>query len=99
MSSSCYHAAVRLAVAAVLVTSLAGNTSAQRATNTIALNELARQYDANRLAKQTPAYFALLNSTAPAQQALNVNPDIQLMYMRDTGAPAYYTLDNLNAAL
>jgi subtilisin family serine protease len=99
MTSSCYHAVVRLAIAALLVTSLAGGTSAQRRTNAVALNELARQFEANRTAKQTPAYFAMLNSTQPAQQALNVAPGIQLMYMRETGAPAYYTIDNLNAAL
>src|SRR4029450_8468836 len=99
MASCCYQAAVRLAVAALLVTSLAGDVSAQRGTNTVALNELAREFDANRQAKQTPAYFALLNSAAPAQQALNVAPGIQLMYMRETGAPAYYTIDNLTAAL
>ena len=99
MPSSCYHAAVRLAIAAFFVSSLAGAASAQRGTNSIALNEMARQFEARRNAKQTPAYFALLNSTEPAQQTLNAAPDIQLMYMRETGAPAYYTIDNLTAAL
>lgn len=99
MPSSCFHTAVRLAVAALLVSSLAGDTSAQRRTDSVALNELARQFEASRKAKQTPAYFRMLSSTEPAQQALNANPDIQLMYMRETGAPAYYTIDNLNAAL
>ncbi len=99
MRSSCYNTAIRLAIAAILVTSLAGETSAQRKSDSIALNELSRQLDSSRKAKQTPHYFELLNSTEPAQQALNNTEGIRLMYMRETGAPAYYTTQNLNAAL
>ncbi|HEU4928728.1 MAG TPA: S8 family serine peptidase [Candidatus Krumholzibacteria bacterium] len=100
MPPLCYRTALRLAIAAILVTGLAaGDTSAQRRTDAVALNELARQLDASRKAKQPPQYFELLRSTEPAQQALNQTEGIRLMYLRENGAPAYYTTQNLNAAL
>ncbi len=81
------------------ITTLGANAFAQRTTDVAKLNELSQQFLRNTQAKQTPQYYALLNSTDPAQQALNANPDIKLMYMRENGLPAYYTVDNLNAAL
>jgi hypothetical protein len=56
--------------------------------------DLARRLEARR----TPLYYELLRSSNPAQQRLNANPDIQLMYIRESGVPAYYTVENLNAA-
>jgi len=86
-------------VALIALATLGTDAFAQRATDAAKLNELSQQYRRDVQAKQTPHYYELLNSTDPAQQALNTNPNIKLMYMRDTGAPAYYTVDNLNAAL
>jgi hypothetical protein len=40
----------------------------------------------------------LLASSDPAQQALNRNPDMKLMFIRSSGMPAYYLLSNENAA-
>ena len=99
MRTSGYHSAIRLAIVALLFTSLAGDTTAQRRTDTAALNELSRQLEVNRQAKQPPRYFELLNSTEPAQQALNRIEGVHLAYLRETGAPAYFTTQNLNAAL
>jgi hypothetical protein len=56
--------------------------------------DLARRLEARR----TPLYYELLKSSNPVQQRLNANPAIQLMYIRESGAPAYYILENLNAA-
>ncbi len=92
----------RLAPAALAIVALAGlatDAFAQRVTDAAKLNELSQQYQRNLQAKQTPLYFNLLASTDPAQQALNNNPDISLMFIRETGMPAYYTIHNLNAAL
>ena len=92
----------RLAYALVTLfafAALGADAYAQRSTNVARLNELSQEYRREWQAKQTPRYYELLNSTDPAQQALNSNPNIKLMYMRETGVPAYYTVDNLNAAL
>ncbi len=59
---------------------------------------LADQYRATLDSRRTPQYFDLLHSTEPAQKALNDNPSIQLMFMRPSGMPVFYRLDNLNAA-
>jgi hypothetical protein len=56
--------------------------------------ELKQRLDARR----TPLYYQLLDSDDPAQRRLNTDPDIKLMYVRETGMPAYYLLDNINAA-
>jgi hypothetical protein len=46
----------------------------------------------------TPLYYELINSTDPAQQVVNDDPNYQLMYIDPDGNPVYYALHNLNAA-
>ncbi|HXV14719.1 MAG TPA: S8 family serine peptidase, partial [Candidatus Krumholzibacteria bacterium] len=92
-------AAVPAALAVVAVAGFGTGASAQRSTDVATLKELSQKFERSLQAKQTPLYFNLLASTDPAQQALNVNPEIKLMYIRENGVPAYYTVHNLNAAL
>jgi hypothetical protein len=70
----------------------------QVATNTLILyklsGELRQEWDLGRNA----LYYSLLNSTLPAQKALNENSDIELMFLDKSGRPAYYSTNNLNAA-
>ena len=80
----------------VLFISSAGDS--QMTTNTSVLNRMSEQsrqkWDEGRNAE----YYALLESTAPAQAALNENPDIELMYISATGRPVYYIINNIIAA-
>jgi len=80
----------------VLFISSAGDC--QMTTNVPALKNIGEQsrqkWDEGRNAE----YYSLLESTAPAQAALNENPDIELMYISASGRPVYYTINNLNAA-
>jgi len=63
-----------------------------------ALHRLA-DFFGDRLEKHRgTAYNELLSSPSPAQQSLNENPDIKLMYVDDRGRPVYYLMLNLNAA-
>jgi hypothetical protein len=71
---------------------------AQRETDSAALLRLSEQFSREVKAKQTPLYHSLLRSTDPVQQSLNRNPDIQLMYIRENGVPAYYEMFNIDAA-
>lgn len=71
---------------------------AQRQTDPAALQRLSQQFRDRLLARRTPLYYALLRSTDPAQQALNRDPNIQLMFIREGGMPAYYLASNIDAA-
>jgi subtilisin family serine protease len=82
----------------VALAGLCGETLAQRATDAARLNELSARLSREYEAKRGARFRELLRSTDPAQQALNNDPNIELMYVREDGLPAYYTLDNLNAA-
>lgn len=67
-------------------------------TQTARLQELSVTLE-QRLESRRPAlYRELLESDSPAQQALNADPDVQLMFIRESGVPAFYILDNINAA-
>jgi subtilisin family serine protease len=88
-----------MALAVVTLAGLGTSASAQRSTDVATLNELSQQFERNLQAKKTPLYYQLLRSTDPAQQALNSNHEIALMFIRENGMPAYYTVHNLNAAL
>jgi hypothetical protein len=82
----------------VLVSISLSPLSAGRQTDKAALEELALQIEKEMEKRRPQLYYDLLNSTDPAQQALNQNPDIQLMYINDRGMPVYYKLHNINAA-
>lgn len=88
-----------LGLAVVALSGLGSAVGAQRSTDVVGLNELSQQYRRELDAKRTPLYYQLLRSTDAAQQALNNDPNIELMFIRGNGMPAYYTMDNLNAAL
>jgi hypothetical protein len=67
-------------------------------TDKAALKDLALQIETEMEKRRPQLYYDLLNSTDPAQQALNNNPDIKLMYINDRGMPVYYKMHNINAA-
>ena len=85
-----------LAVVASLFLSSASH--AAPATQQAQLQNLSLELRQQLESQRTPLYYRLLQSDNPAQQRLNANPDIKLMFIRESGIPAYYTLRNLNAA-
>lgn len=96
-----YHLMARptaLALALVALTGIGGDALAQRSTDVGKLSDLSQRLSRQLEAKRGARFHELLRSTEPAQQALNNNPNIELMYIRANGMPAYYTLDNINAA-
>lgn len=62
------------------------------------LLNLSREFAEQLESRRTNLYYDLLNSKSPAQQRLNANEDIQLMFIDDRGHPAFFKTDNLNAA-
>ena len=91
--------ALGMAVAGIAITTLGADAFAQRSTDIAKLNELSQQFQRDLGSKKPPLYYELLRSTDAAQQALNANKSISLMFIRENGMPAYYTTQNLNAAL
>jgi subtilisin family serine protease len=87
-----------LALAVVALAGIGGDALAQRATDVGKLSDLSQRLSREVEAKRGTRFQELLRSTNPAQQALNNDPSIQLMYVRENGMPAYYTVDNQNAA-
>jgi hypothetical protein len=81
-----------------LITVSLSPLSAGKQTDKAALEGLAAQIEKEMEKRRPQLYYDLLNSTDPAQQALNKNPDIKLMYINDRGMPVYYKIHNLNAA-
>jgi len=71
---------------------------AQRVTDVNRLRALSQQLHDDLIARRTAEYYELLQSPSPAQRALNQNPRLKLMFMRENGTPAYYLLHNLIAA-
>jgi len=71
---------------------------AQRTTDKTELERMARQFQSQLDRGRTSVYYRLLRSTDPAQAQLNRDESIQLMFMRPSGMPAFYSTDNLNAA-
>ena len=74
-----FHRSAIAIVAATTIVGLGASAFAQRSTDAAALNELSQKFRREVQAKQTPLYFNLLNSTDPAQQALNNDPNIKLI--------------------
>lgn len=63
-----------------------------------ALQQLATTFELELDKHRPQLYYDLLNSPSPAQQVLNLNPDIQLIKISDRGMPMFYRLNNLQAA-
>ena len=77
-----------------------GDTAdARPETKVDALENMALRLQQKFLAGRGPIYEQLLQSSDPAQKALNENPDIELMYVDERGFPRFYITDNLNAAV
>ena len=93
-------AACLVGSALVILGSLAfaGTSHSAPATQQAQLHNLSLELQQRLESQRTPLYHQLLESDNPAQQRLNANPDIKLMFIRETGVPAYYMLRNLNAA-
>jgi hypothetical protein len=70
---------------------------AQRPKDRAALLQLSETLRRELDGKRTKLYYDLFHSTDPAAQALNRDPNIQLMYI-DDGMPVYYEARNLDAA-
>lgn len=73
-------------------------SAAQRGTDFPALQSYARTFRERVIARQTPLYFDLLRTLDAAPLAHDEDPRAYLMYIRETGMPAYYIPTNLNAA-
>jgi hypothetical protein len=73
-------------------------TDETNGTNTAALEELSRRFERELESHRPPLYWNLMASELEPQRSLNRNPDIQLMYIDDRGHPAFYGVENLNAA-
>ena len=71
---------------------------ARPATDRAGLNELAGRFRQTLQSQRGPAYYRMLESKKPAQAALNVNPDIRLIFVDGKGRPFYYGTHNLTAA-
>ncbi len=84
-----------LILSALLVVSQPAD--AREPTNRAALLRLSEDARLQVQKARTQLYYDLLQSTNPATRALNLNPDIQLMYIED-GVPVYYGTRNLDAA-
>ena len=73
-------------------------SSAQRGTDLPALQAYARAFRERVVARQTPLYFELLRSSDAAPLVHDEDPAAYLMFIRESGMPAYYIPTNLNAA-
>ncbi len=77
---------------------LSSYLTAESETQVATLLQLSQDYSDWIEARRGQAYLDLLNSTNAEQQAINEDPDIELMYVDTNGEPFYYTITNLNAA-
>ncbi len=73
-------------------------TDRQQVTQVAKLKELSQVFREQLDARRSKLYYDLLKSDAVPQKQLNMDPNIQLMYIDDRGYPVYYAVDNLNAA-
>ena len=87
-----------LSFAALVALEPAAVVLARPATDNAGLEELAGRFRRRLRAQRGMAYYRVLESTSPAQAALNRNPNIKLILVDDKGRPFYYTTHNLNAA-
>jgi hypothetical protein len=87
-----------LIVAMGIALGLGSSAAARPTTDKAALNALAERFDRDLRAHRGAQYARLLASTSPAQVALNVDEDVQLIYVDGRGRPFYYTTTNLIAA-
>ncbi|HEU4928427.1 MAG TPA: S8 family serine peptidase [Candidatus Krumholzibacteria bacterium] len=71
---------------------------AQRTTDIPTLQSYAREFRAWVLARRTPLYFDLLRSSDTTTHGQDKDPAVYLMFIRESGMPAYYIPTNLNAA-
>lgn len=63
-----------------------------------ALERLAAVFETELNRRRQQPYLDLLSRPDAAQQRLNANPDIQLMFVDDRGKPMFYKTTNLTAA-
>lgn len=76
----------------------AATVIARPITDRVKLDEIAAVFEQVFLSGRGPAYQRLLESTNPAQMALNADRNIELMAVDERGRPHYYVMENLNAA-
>ena len=99
ISTPCRRMSLAIAAVAAVLAAVPFNTvRAERETDPVALRQLSDQFTKKLQSRQNTLYRSLLNSTDPVQQALNRNPNIKLMYVRENGMPVYYEMSNENAA-
>ncbi len=87
-----------LSFAAFVALEPAAVVLARPTTDGSTLNELANRFQRRLQSQRGPAYHRLLESTNPAQAALNQNPDIRLIFVDAKGRPFFYETHNLTAA-
>lgn len=89
-----------LVVFAVVVSASGLSFAAERhlQTDKPSLEALALRLQAKFLAGRNEAYTQLLQSTDPAQMALNASKNMELIYVDESGRPHYYITTNSTAA-
>jgi hypothetical protein len=97
-SPSSARASLALVMAMGIALCLGSSAAARPATDKPALNALAERFDRELRAHRGSRYARLLGSTSPAQMALNVDKNVQLIYVDGRGRPFYYKTTNLIAA-
>jgi len=83
----------------ILTANLSARSDAERPlSDKLRLQELSRIYSTHLTELRPQKYLDLLRATDGPQLRLNNNPDIKLMYLRESGQPVYYAVTNISAA-
>lgn len=88
----------RAAVTFILTAVTAFATASAQGPNAVELERLSREYRQKLESSRDARYLRLVQTPDAAQRALNDSPDLELMFVRPDGMPAFFQLHNLNAA-
>lgn len=88
----------RAAAAALLAISVLTPIAAAQNAGSLELERMSSEYRRRLESARGALYLSLLQSSDPAQRALNDDPDLELMFVRDNGMPVFYQMHNLNSA-
>ncbi|HEU4366463.1 MAG TPA: S8 family serine peptidase [Candidatus Krumholzibacteria bacterium] len=91
-------AIARAAVTFTLTAITAFATASAQGPNAPELERLSREYRQKLESSRDARYLRLVQTPDAAQRALNDSPDLELMFVRPDGMPAFFQLHNLNAA-
>ncbi len=86
-----------MACAMLLATAHSAPSRAQNS-NSLELERLSRVYRQQLESGRTALYASMLQAPDAAQKAINDEPGIELMFIRENGMPVFFRVDNLTAA-